>query len=225
MGHAARLALRRGRGWLDGLALASDAATLKDKAAEQVGHAKEAVADAASKAKEKGSELADAAKDKAGDLAAKGQAAIADAKDRSGEAIDDATDAVGTESDELAGAPATPEGEVTAVDAAPDSDAITADAVEGGTINGTSTKSSPRGSAKAKLAAGERRQHELTTQVGAGPHGPARTAAHREGPGCHGHPGPSLLELARTDRGTVRASTCRRAGRGSCGPNPSLPPV
>ncbi len=136
-------------------ALASDAATLKDKAAEQVGHAKEAVTDAASKAKEKGSELADAAKDKAGDLAAKGQAAIADAKDRSGEAVDDATDATDATSDavdELAGAPATAEGEITAVDAAPDSDAITSEAVEGGTINGASTKSSPRGSAKAKLA-------------------------------------------------------------------------
>ena len=35
---------------------------------------------------------------------------------------------------------------------APDSDAITSEAVEGGTINGASTKASPRGSAKAKLA-------------------------------------------------------------------------
>ena len=59
--------------------------------------------------------------------------------------MDDATD-------ELAGAPATAEGEVTAVDAAPDSDAITSEAVEGGTINGASTKSSPRGSAKARVA-------------------------------------------------------------------------
>jgi hypothetical protein len=108
--------------------LGSDAATLKDKAAEQVGHAKDAVSDAASKAKEKGA-----------DLAAKGQSAIADAKDRSGEAVDDATDAVAGE------------GEVTAVDAAPDSDAITSEAVEGGTINGASTTDSPRGSAQAKL--------------------------------------------------------------------------
>jgi hypothetical protein len=134
-----------------GAGTASDTATLKDKAAEQVGHAKEVVADAASKAKEKGAELADAAKDKAGDLAAKGQAAIADAKDRSGEALDDATDAYGADTDELAGAPAS-RGQVTAVDPAPDSDAITSDAVEGGTINGASTKASPRGSAKARMA-------------------------------------------------------------------------
>ena len=119
----------------------SDAATLKDKAAEQVGHAKDAVADAASKAKEKGAEIADAAKDKAGDLAAKGQSAIADAKDRSADAVDNSTEAgagIG-------------EGEVTAVDPAPDSDAITSEAVEGGTINGASTTDSPRGSAQAKL--------------------------------------------------------------------------
>lgn len=130
-----------------GGAVGSEPATFKDKAAETVGHAKEAVADAATKAKEKGSELADAAKDKAGDLASKGQSAIADAKDRSGEAVDDATDVLPTDDTS-----APPAGEVTAVDAAPDSDAITSEAVEGGTINGASKKSSPRGSAKAKLA-------------------------------------------------------------------------
>ena len=108
----------------------SDAATLKDKAAEQVAHAKDAVSDVASKAK-----------DKAGALAAKGQSAIADAKDRSADAVDNSTEAgagIG-------------EGEVTAVDPAPDSDAITSEAVEGGTINGASTTDSPRGSAQAKL--------------------------------------------------------------------------
>ena len=130
--------------------LGSDAATLKDKAAEQVGHAKDAVTDAASKAKEKGAEIADAAKDKAGDLAAKGQSAIADAKDRSGEAVDDDRGRRGAALRHQAegdgrrpGRPGRPE---------PDSDAITSEAVEGGTINGASTTDSPRGSAKAKLA-------------------------------------------------------------------------
>ncbi|TQM55091.1 hypothetical protein [Humibacillus xanthopallidus] len=145
----------------------STGSTLKDKAAVQVEAAKEAVTDAAAKAKEKGAELADAAKDKAGDLAAKGQSAIADAKDHSGEAVDEAkdtaadakdvaVDAAGDAKDAAIGVKdeVTDEldGQVTAVDATPDSDAITSDAVEGGTINGASTKSSPRGSAKARLA-------------------------------------------------------------------------
>jgi hypothetical protein len=33
----------------------------------------------------------------------------------------------------------------------PDSDAITSDAIEGGTIDGASRKTSPRGSAKARV--------------------------------------------------------------------------
>ncbi len=138
----------------------SGSASLKDKAAVQVEAAKDAVTDAAAKAKEKGAEIADAAKDKAGDLADKGQAAIADAKDRSGEALEEAEDAAADAKDAAAStaADATDEakdafdGQVTAVDASPDSDAITSEAVEGGTINGASTKTSPRGSAKARLA-------------------------------------------------------------------------
>jgi hypothetical protein len=144
----------------------SAASSLKDKAAVQVEAAKDAVTDAAAKAKEKGAELADAAKDKAGDLAAKGQSAIADAKDHSGEALDEVKDAAADAKDtavdtatdvkDSAVDAATEvkdevDGQVTAVDATPDSDAITSDAVEGGTVNGASTKASPRGSAKGRI--------------------------------------------------------------------------
>ena len=192
----------------------------------QVEAAKDAVTDAAAKAKEKGAEIADAAKDKAGDLAAKGQAAIADAKDHSGEALEEAKDAAADAKDagwRTRRSDAKDEvkdefdGQVTAVDASPDSDAITSDAVEGGTINGASTTHLAAGLGEGPPRRGGR-QRELIADGRRG-----RPAAHREGPGCRWHPGPSLRELARTDRGTVRASTSRRAGRGSCGPNPSLP--
>ena len=127
----------------------SGSASLKDKAAGQVEAAKEAVTDAAAKVKEKGAVIADAAKGKAGDLANKGQAAIADAKDHSGEATEQTTDAAADATDQAEGAV---DGQVTAVDPSPDSDAITSEAVEGGTINGASTTTSPRGSAQTRLA-------------------------------------------------------------------------
>ncbi|MEP7332948.1 MAG: hypothetical protein ABI692_12740, partial [Terracoccus sp.] len=62
----------------------STSSSLKDKASEQVDHAKEAIGDATDKAK-----------DRADGLAAKGQSALADAKDRSGDQMDDATNKTG----------------------------------------------------------------------------------------------------------------------------------
>lgn len=59
----------------------SAGSSLKDRAAEQVEHAKEVIGEAADKAK-----------DKAGDLAAKGQSALADAKDKVADVADDAKD-------------------------------------------------------------------------------------------------------------------------------------
>lgn len=101
-------------------------ASLKDKAAGQVEHAKEVVTDAAGKAK-----------DAAGDLAAKGQSALADAKDRSGELADEAEHGVADMAERAEKAAGTDDetgtGQVTAVDASLGSDAITSDAVEDST--------------------------------------------------------------------------------------------
>jgi hypothetical protein len=115
-----------------------------------------------------GTSAASSLKDKAAVQveAAKGQSAIADAKDHSGEALDEVKDAAADAKDtavdtatdvkDSAVDAATEvkdevDGQVTAVDATPDSDAITSDAVEGGTVNGASTKASPRGSAKGRI--------------------------------------------------------------------------
>jgi hypothetical protein len=133
--------------WATPLDSRPEGSTLKDKATEQVGHAKEVVVEAASKAK-----------DKATDLAAKGQAAIADAKDRSGEALDPASDEVAAADATTADVGATDPvlgGQVTAVGSQLDSDAISSDAVEGGTINGASTTDSSRGSAQTRAERGD----------------------------------------------------------------------
>jgi len=107
-----------------GASTAFDASpSLKDKAAEKVGTAKEAVTEAVTGAAAK-------AKDKATDLAAKGQAALSDAKDRSSDDLvtDAEVEQASTWADEQLDEPgATPwgnEGEVTAVDSTLGSDAI-----------------------------------------------------------------------------------------------------
>jgi hypothetical protein len=90
------------------------------------------------------------AKDRSGEVGAQATDAGGDAKDAAVEA------AVGVKDDVQEGVTDTAEppsgGQVSAVDPTPDSDAITSDAVEGGTINGASTKASPRGSATTRLA-------------------------------------------------------------------------
>ncbi len=118
----------------------SDAATLKDKAAEQVAHAKDAVVRRREQGQGEGPEPTRprtrpaTSPPRASPRSPTRRTAPADAVDNSTEA----GAGIG-------------EGEVTAVDPAPDSDAITSEAVEGGTINGASTTDSPRGSAQAKL--------------------------------------------------------------------------
>lgn len=94
--------------------------SLKDKAAEKVGHAKEAVTDAAAKAK-----------DKATDLAAKGQTAMAD---RKGGVTEGEMESASARADEALGEAT---GQVTAIDATLGSDAIDASA---GTLPSQSVK-------------------------------------------------------------------------------------
>ena len=100
--------------------------SLKDKAAEKVGHAKEAVTDAAAKAK-----------DKATDLAAKGQTAMADRKGRVTEGEMESASARADEALDERGAHRSETGQVTAIDATLGSDAIDASA---GTLPSQSVK-------------------------------------------------------------------------------------